>query len=141
MKGDDKMSVLTGIHNLLQFVNDNWGMICTIVLALLGIIKKVSALLSKSDEEKISVAKKQISETMLKLVTKAEKDYLQWVSAGSVKRAEVIDEIFEKYPILSKVTNQEELIEWLDDTIDEALKEMRKIFEAQNNVEKSVVEE
>lgn len=134
------MNVLTGIHNFLQFVNDNWGMICAIVLALLGIVKKVTALISKSDEEKISVAKKQISETMLKLVTKAEKDYLQWVSAGNVKRAEVIDEIFEKYPILSKVTNQEELIEWLDDTIDEALKEMRKIFEAQNNVEKSVVE-
>ena len=135
------MNVLTGINNLLQFVNDNWGMICAIVLALLGIVKKVTALLSKSDEEKISVAKKQISETMLKLVTKAEKDYLQWVSAGSVKRAEVIDEIFEKYPILSKVTNQEELIEWLDDAIDEALKEMRKIFEAQNNAEKSIIGE
>jgi len=84
--------------------------------------------LKKSLDEKIEIAKQQISETMLKRVTQAESDYLQWVSAGGVKRAQVIDEIFATYPVLSKVTNQKELIKWLDDSIDEALKDMREIF-------------
>lgn len=84
----------------------------------------------------------QIQETMLKFVTRAETDYLEWVSAGAIKRSEVIDVIFKEYPILSKVTNQEELIVWIDSVIDEALRTMRKIFEEQNAKEAvKVVEE
>lgn len=136
------MNVLTGLHNFLQFVNDNWGMICATVLLALAVFKKIVDFFSKSTEEKIAIAKKQIQETMLKLVTKAEKDYLTWVSAGEIKRSEVIDMIFKEYPILSKVTNQEELILWIDKVIDEALKKMREIFEKQNAKETvEVVEE
>lgn len=136
------MNVLTGLHNFLQFINDNWGMICATVLLALAVFKKVVGFFSKSTEEKIAIAKQQIQETMLKLVTKAEKDYLTWVSAGEIKRSEVIDMIFKEYPILSKVTNQEELILWIDEVIDEALKKMREIFEKQNAKETvEVIEE
>ena len=136
------MNVLTGLHNFLQFINDNWGMICATVLLALAVLKKVVGFFSKSTEEKIAIAKQQIQETMLKLVTKAEKDYLTWVSAGEIKRSEVIDMIFKEYPILSKVTNQEELILWIDEVIDEALKKMREIFEKQNAKETvEVIEE
>lgn len=108
--------------------------IVTIFLAV-SIIKKIYNFFSKSEEEKIAIAKKQVKETMLKLVTNAETDYLEWISAGKIKRSQVIEEVFKKYPVLSKVTNQEELIEWLDITIDEALEEMRKIFAEQNTEE------
>lgn len=134
------MNILTGLHNFLQFVNDNWGMIAATVLLAMAVVKKIANFFGKSDEEKIAIAKMQIQETMLKLVTKAEKDYLEWVSAGQIKRSEVIDVIFKEYPILSKVTNQEELIIWIDSVIDEALRTMRKIFEEQNAKE-AVVEE
>lgn len=135
--------ILNGLYNFLNFIETNWGMIAAIVVLIISIGKKIYAFLSKSQEDKLAIAKKQISETMLKWVTEAEKDYLTWVSAGPVKRSQVIDRIFEKYPILSKVTNQEEIIAFLDDTIDEALKTMRKIFEdnAQNEVTEGVVEE
>lgn len=65
---------------------------------------------------------------MLKLVTQAEKDYNAWVQAGAVKRSEVIDAIFQKYPILNRVTDQETLIAEIDKMIDAALVEMREIF-------------
>lgn len=126
------MNILTGLHNFLQYINDNWGMIAATILLAMAVVKKVVGLFVKSDEEKIAIAKAQIQETMLKLVTKAERDYLTWVSAGEIKRSEVIDEIFKKYPVLSKVSNQEELITWIDEVINEALKTMRKIFEEQN---------
>ena len=32
------------------------------------------------------------------------------------------------YPILAKVTNQKELVAWIDGIIDEALETMREIF-------------
>ena len=98
-------------------------------------IDKVREYLNKSQEEKVEIAKTQINEVMLMLVTEAEQDYLEWTKAGAVKRSQVIDQVFAMYPILSSVTNQEEIIVWIDEAIDNALKTMRKIFE--ENKEKS----
>jgi hypothetical protein len=123
------MIILDGIVNFLAFVNNNWMMITTIIGLGLAVAKKVKDYLNKSNEEKIQIAKAQINEVMLMLVTEAECDYQEWIKAGAVKRAQVIDQIFAMYPVLSTVTNQEELIIWIDEAIDNALKEMRKIFE------------
>lgn len=125
------MNYLTSIQNLLQFINDNWTSIIIIIGLSISIAVKIKGYIKLSKEEKINIAKQQIKETMLKLVTDAEEDYYEWVSAGSVKRAQVIEEIFTKYPVLSKVANQEELIIWLDETIDNALKTMREVLEKQ----------
>lgn len=125
------MNFLTSIQNFMQFINNNWTSIVIIIGLVLSVAKKITDYAKKSKEEKIEIAKQQIKETMLKLVTDAEEDYLEWISAGDIKRSQVIDEIFKKYPALSKVANQEEVVNWIDDTIDEALKTMREIFEKQ----------
>jgi hypothetical protein len=104
-------------------------MIFAIIVTLLAIINKAKVYFGKSKEEQIEIAKAQIKEIMLRLVTEAECDYREWMQAGEIKRAQVIDEVFAMYPILSKVTNQEEVIVFIDEAIDEALKTMRKIFE------------
>lgn len=122
------MVILDGIRNFLMFVNEHWTEIVVIAGLGLAIWKKAEAYLKKTDEEKIQIAKDQIRETILKFVTKAEVDYDDWVKAGAVKRAQVIDEIFAKYPILNRVTNQESLISEIDTMIDEALNELREIL-------------
>lgn len=123
------MNILNGVKNFLQFINDHWTMIIIIIGLLISVIQKIKGYINKSNEEKIAIAKKQIKEVMLRLVTDSEVDYLEWQNAGAIKRSQVIEEIFEMYPILSKITNQEEIIQWIDDVIDEALKTMRDIFE------------
>lgn len=123
------MNVLTGINNFLNFINENWTMIASIIVVTMAIIKKASAFFGLPKEVQLEIAKAQISQIMLRLVTEAECDYREWTKAGSVKRAQVIDEVFAMYPILSHVTNQEEIIAFIDEEIDKALKEMRKIFE------------
>jgi len=127
--------VLDGIYNFLTYVNDNWTMIAAIIVLALAIFKKAKDFFSKSQEEQIAIAKAQIKEIMLRLVTEAECDYYEWIKSGEIKRAQVIDEIFAMYPILSKVTNQAEIIAWIDEAIDEALKTMRKIFEENKEAE------
>ena len=125
------MNILIGIQNVLEFINENWTAIIIILGLATAVTKKAVSFFSKSDDEKIAIAKKQIREVMLKLITDAEEDYLTWVDAGAIKRSQVIEQIFAMYPILSKVTNQEELIVWIDDVIDESLEVMREIFEKQ----------
>ena len=123
------MNILTGIQNFLNFINENWTMIASIIVTVIVIVKKAISYFGLPKEVQVEIAKAQIKEAMLRLVTEAECDYREWAKAGSIKRSQVIEEIFVMYPILSKVTNQEEIISWIDARIDEALKEMRKIFE------------
>ncbi len=125
--------VLNGIKNFLQMINDNWTTILVIAGLVVAIVKKVKTYIAKSDEEKIAIAKEQIVQTVLRLITEAEKDYQDWDKAGSIKRSQVIDAIYTKYPILSKVANQDELIIFIDEAIDNALKTLREVVE-QNKV-------
>lgn len=133
------MIILDGINKFLTFVNDNWVYITTIIGLAIAVGNKIKDYLNKSQDEKIEIAKAQINEVMLMLVTEAECDWREWQKCGEVKRSQVIDQVFAMYPILSKVTNQEEIIAWIDEAIDNALKTMRKIFE-ENKAKAEVVE-
>lgn len=122
------MNVLNGIQNFLQIINDNWTTILVIIGLLLALWKKIDSYRKLSTDQKIEIAKKQISENILKLITQAEKDYSEWEKAGSIKRSEVISEIYKQYPILAKVIDQDKLIKWIDEQIDNALPTLREII-------------
>lgn len=124
-----------GIKNFLSLVNDNWTTIAVVISLLVTLVRKIMAYLKQSDEQRIEIAKAQIRETILKLITDAEVNYDEWNKAGSVKRSQVIQEIFKEYPVLSKVVDQAELIEWIDNQINTSLKELRKIVAQQNKTE------
>lgn len=119
--------MLEGLQNFLQIINQNWTSILVIIGLLIGLWKKIESYLSKSDDEKILIAKQQIQQTMLKMITEAEISYTEWNKAGSIKRSQVIEEIFAKYPILSKITDQESIIDWIDEEIDNSLLTLREI--------------
>jgi hypothetical protein len=120
---------INGIDNFLNFLNENWTMISAIITVAFIIYDNIKNISKKSKEEQVEIAKSQIKVIMLRLVTEAECDYREWVQSGEIKRAQVIDNVFTMYPILSKVSNQADIIKWIDDCIDLALKTMRKIFE------------
>lgn len=122
-------NILTGIQNFLQIVNDNWTTIIIIIALINTLYIKIRNYIAMSDSDKIEAIKVCIKETILEKVTNAEIEYEDWTSAGAIKRAQVINEIFEAYPVLYKITDQESLIAWMDKTIDEALVTMRDIIE------------
>lgn len=122
------MDILNGIKNFLSLINDNWTTILVIIGLTLALLKKIESYSKLSTDKKIEIAKKQISENILKLITQAEKDYAEWEKAGSIKRSEVISDIYKEYPILAKVVNQEELVKWIDEQIDNALPTLRDII-------------
>lgn len=131
---------MEGIKNLLSFLYENWTLILICIGLIVGIIKKTIDFFSKTNEEKIEIAKKQVSEVMLKMVTVAEKDFIEWEKAGSIKRSQVIKQIYDEYPILSKAVNQEELSAWIDKTINTSLKQLRLIIEQNTNKEENISE-
>lgn len=131
--------MLNGIQNFLQFINDNWTAIIIIIALGLSIALKIKNLFTKDKNGQIEIAKAQIKQIILKLITDAEIDYNDWAKSGSIKRAQVIQQIYTDYPILAKVTDQETLIAWIDTEINNSLKELRKIV-AENATEKEETE-
>lgn len=115
------MNIITGLQNFLEFINDNWTAIIVCIGLIIAIATKIKNFVGKSTEEKVEIAKSQIKETILKLVAEAEVDYEEWNKAGSIKRSQVINQIYTKFPILSKVIDQTALTEWIDTLIDESL--------------------
>ena len=89
-----------------------------------------------SEEEKqkqadiaIAQAKLALDNFILGLVADAE---VNWQDEGSklgeVKRAEVIQRIYEQYPIFNEVADQKELVAYIDDLINHALITVREKF-------------
>ena len=122
---------MTAFKNFLQIINNNWTTILVIIGLIIGIIKQTIDYVSKSDEEKIEIVKKQISESMLKMISDAEVNWNDWMGAGSIKRSEVIKRVYDEYPILSKVVNQEDLVAWIDEQINASLKTLREVVAEQ----------
>lgn len=126
------MNIFDGIKNFLSLVNENWTTICVCIGLIILLAKKIKDYLNKTDDEKVELALKQINEIMLKFVTEAEIDYESFAKAGSIKRAQVINQMYQQFPILAKVADQQKVIEMIDTAIDEALPTLRQIIKENN---------
>lgn len=118
---------MEGIKNFLEFINNNWTLIITIIGLGLGIYTKIKNYLNLSKQEKINIAIEQIRKTMLDMVVEAEKEYGS--NTGKLKKSKVLNEIFDKYPVLKDYINQEDLEKQIDDIIDENLEKMKEMLE------------
>lgn len=119
---------MKSLQNLLMFLNENFVTIIICIGLIIGIVQKIKNYFTKSDDEKVEIAKSQIKEIILNLVYDAEIEFENWDKAGSIKRAQVIEKIYKDYPILSKVVDQSTLTKWIDETIDDSLKVLRKVI-------------
>lgn len=133
---------MNGIKNLLGFINENWATIVTIATLAYAIYIKArkaiadwkakseaekEAAMKEAEEKAIAAAKAALENYILALVAKAE---IEWNDKGSklgeVKRAEVIAQIYAKYPVLENVADQAELLSYIDNLINKALVTVRE---------------
>lgn len=122
------MFILNSIQKFLQFLFDNWTAILVCIGLIIGLIQRTKHWFSKSKEERYLIAKQQIKEIILGKITFAENSFAEWNKSGSIKRSQVIDEIYSQYPILGKIVDQSEVIAWLDKEIDDALKTLKDVI-------------
>lgn len=102
---------------------------------IFAIYKKIKTFIKLSQEEKINIAKSQISDIILKLVKDAEMENNSINKSGVIKRSQVIEKIYSDYPILSKISNQDEIINWIDELIDNSIRELNDILNHQKKEE------
>lgn len=119
---------MKAIQNLLEALNEHWTSLLICAGLIVSLIRQIIKFFNQSQDVRIAIAKQQISEIILKMITDAEVDYKDWEKSGSIKRSQVINEIYTKYPILSKAKSQKEVIDFIDTQIDNSLNELRKII-------------
>lgn len=120
---------MLGLTNFLAMLNENYVYILVCIGLIVSIVQKTINYFSLTEEKRVELAKKQIQEVILRMISDAETDYSDMASAGKIKRSQVIEEIYAQYPILDKVADQEALIAWIDAEIDNALVTLREIIE------------
>ena len=135
---------MNSILNLLKWLNDNWASIVTIVVLVVGLYFKAKSLYIRyknmTEEEKqaefdkaVANAREALKEIILSYVSKAEVEWkAEGTKLGKTKRAEVISEIYDKYPVLVEVADQKELLEYIDMLIDQALVIVRETIRTEN---------
>ena len=121
---------MDSIINFLAFLNENWIYILICIGIIVGIIQKTISYFEKSTNEKIEIAKSQVKEILLKMVADAEEEYSDIIGIGKIKRSQVISNIFEQFPILSKAIDQDNLISWIDSEIDNSLDTLHSIIDS-----------
>ena len=124
---------MVSIENTLQFMENNWVNIVFILVVIYIAIKRVISFIKMSKAEKIEIVLKLVKEELLALMTEAEIDWKEFEKAGEVKRSQVIAKIYDKFPILAKYINQEELIEKIDKMIEEEKVKLDKIINKEEN--------
>ena len=121
------MNFLDGIKNFLHIIEANWTTILVCIGIIIGLVQRARIFFKKSKEERIEIAKKQVRQTILEMVTKAEKDFADVNKAGEIKRSQVIKEIYDQYPIFTKIIDQETVVAWIDEEINNSLKTLRAV--------------
>ena len=121
------MNFLDGLKNFLHIIEANWTTILVCIGIIIGLVQRARVFFKKSKEERIEITKKQVRQTILEMVTKAEKDFADWNKAGEIKRSQVIKEIYDQYPILTKIIDQETVVAWIDEEINNSLKTLRVV--------------
>lgn len=127
---------MNAVMNFLGYLNQNWTMILAIATLLFALYMKIKSAVNKwlqmTDEEKqketeaqIAKAKQAIANYILSLVASAEVDW-EGHGLGPIKRAQVIEKIYKEYPILLEVVDQQELMRFIDEHIDQALEIVRE---------------
>lgn len=107
---------MEGLQKFLQLLNDNWTSILVCIGLVIGIVKKTQDYMSKSQDEKIEIAKKQIQTTILKMISDAEVDWQEWSKDKALNRR-----CLRMYRIMiaqAKRDNYETLYKYLTTNID-----------------------
>ena len=118
------------IHDLLKFIYDNWTLIIACIGLIILIKRKYEEWEALSEEEKVDIALKALKNQLLEMMSEAEIAWDDYKKTGEIKKSQVFQTIYDKFPILKEYCDQDKLADIISDMIDELKPEMDKIINA-----------
>lgn len=115
---------MKSLQTIFQWIYDNWATLVAIITLAYGIYKKAvktySEWKTKTEEERLEIAKASLKQCIIAIVKKAEEKWTE-KGSGEFKKADVLAEIYAKYPILEQYISKTDVYNYVDKLIEDAV--------------------
>ena len=119
---------MEGINQFIDFLKLNYPNIIVIVAIILTVFNEIRKYIPMSKEERIDAALRIIKAEILKMMSDAEIEWADYKKSGMLKKSQVINEIYDKFPVLADCVDQEMLICKIEEIIDNEMNNMNSII-------------
>lgn len=120
--------LMTGFNNFIHLIQSQWTNIVVVIAIIATVIRTTLNYSALSQEQRVQSALKVINEELMKLMCQAEIQWKDYKKSGDLKRSQVIKDIYNQFPFLSKYMDQDSLVKKIYEMIDKQMDNMNNLL-------------
>ena len=119
---------MAGFNNFIHLIQNQWTNIIVVIAIIATVIRTTLNYSALSQEQRVQSALKVINEELMKLMCQAEIQWKDYKKSGDLKRSQVIKDIYNQFPFLSKYMDQDALVKKIYEMIDKQMDNMNNLL-------------
>ena len=122
------INFMNGINNFANLIQGQWTNIVVVIAIVAGLVRSIINYYTMNEEQRVQAALKVISEELMKMMVQAEIQWKDYKKSGELKRSQVIKDIYNQFPFLSRYMDQEKLVQTIYEMIDKQMDNMNELM-------------
>ena len=120
--------LMTGFNNFIHLIQSQWTNIVVVIAIIATVVKTALSYSSMTEEQRVQSALKVVKEELMRLMCQAEIQWKDYKKSGDLKRSQVIKDIYNQFPFLSKYMDQDKLVKTIYEMIDKQMDNMDNLL-------------
>lgn len=119
---------MTGFNNFIHLIQSQWTNIVVVIAIIATVVKTALSYSNMTEEQRVQSALKVVKEELMRLMCQAEIQWKDYKKSGDLKRSQVIKDIYNQFPFLSKYMDQDKLVKTIYEMIDKQMDNMDNLL-------------
>ena len=119
---------MTGFNNFIHLIQSQWTNIVVVIAIIATVVKTALSYSTMTEEQRVQSALKVVKEELMRLMCQAEIQWKDYKKSGDLKRSQVIKDIYNQFPFLSKYMDQDKLVKTIYEMIDKQMDNMDNLL-------------
>ena len=120
--------LMTGFNNFIHLIQSQWTNIVVVIAIIATVVKTALSYSNMTEEQRVQSALKVVKEELMRLMCQAEIQWKDYKKSGDLKRSQVIKDIYNQFPFLSKYMDQDKLVKTIYEMIDKQMDNMDNLL-------------
>lgn len=120
--------LMTGFNNFIHLIQSQWTNIVVVIAIIATVVKTALSYSTMTEEQRVQSALKVVKEELMRLMCQAEIQWKDYKKSGDLKRSQVIKDIYNQFPFLSKYMDQDKLVKTIYEMIDKQMDNMDNLL-------------
>ena len=120
--------LMTGFNNFIHLIQSQWTNIVVVIAIIATVVKTALSYSSMTEEQRVQSSLKVVKEELMRLMCQAEIQWKDYKKSGDLKRSQVIKDIYNQFPFLSKYMDQDKLVKTIYEMIDKQMDNMDNLL-------------